>query len=68
MKQILSAVQHGEEVVVYSRNRAIAKIVPIKISDTIKEDYGFGMWRDDVTTKDVDQYVRKLRKGRVHDL
>jgi len=67
MKQVLDRVQHGEEVEVYLRDKAIAKIIPIKVRAKVKEDYGFGMWSDRGDMKDVDQYVRGLRRGRSHD-
>ena len=68
MKQILIAVQHGEEVVIYSRKHPIAKIVPISESKDIEQDYGFGMWSDHEPSVHVSSYLRKLRKGRKHDL
>lgn len=68
LKHILYAVQHGEEVVIYSHSQPIATIVPIEKTQEIKEDFGFGMWRDDETKSDVDTYVRNMRKGRKHDL
>lgn len=67
MKRIFDYVQQGEEVLVYLREKPIAKIVPIEKPMTPKEDYGFGMWRDRDKMADVDQYIRKLRKGRTHD-
>jgi antitoxin (DNA-binding transcriptional repressor) of toxin-antitoxin stability system len=67
MKQVLDRVQHGEEVEVYLRDKAIAKIIPIKERVKVKEDYGFGMWSDRADMKDADQYVRGMRRGRSHD-
>jgi antitoxin (DNA-binding transcriptional repressor) of toxin-antitoxin stability system len=46
MKQILGAVQQGEEVVIYLQKKPIAKIVPIKEARQPEKDYGFGMWSD----------------------
>lgn len=68
MKRLLYAVQHGEEVVIYSHDRAIATIVPIKKSAEKIEDYGFGMWQDYSALSDVSNYLRKIRKGRHHDM
>ena len=69
MKRILYAVQHGEEVMIYSHDRAIAKIVPLEKSpETTTEDYGFGMWKDYPETSDVGNYLRNIRKGRRHDV
>jgi prevent-host-death family protein len=69
MKQILGAVQHyGEEVIIYSRNKPIAKIIPYSKKLPTREDYGFGMWGGHEDMSDVDQYVRKLRKGRRRDI
>jgi len=67
MKRILGAVQRGETVTIYSRENPIAKIIPFgkPIND---KDIGFGMWSDYAETADVDNYVRKLRKGRQHDV
>lgn len=63
MKLVLSRVQHGEKVEVYLRDEPSAKIVPIQR----KEDYGFGMWSDRRDMKDVEQYVRGMRRGHSHD-
>ncbi|MFI5342668.1 MAG: type II toxin-antitoxin system prevent-host-death family antitoxin [Chlamydiales bacterium] len=68
MKRVLERVQHGEEIEVYSREIPIAKIIPIKKVSKTKEDYGFGMWKDREEFKDVDKYVRNLRKGRSYDV
>lgn len=68
MKRILDVVRHGGEVTIYSRKLPIAKIIPIKSMKSTGEDYGFGMWRDHKETTDVASYVRKLRKGRQHDI
>ncbi len=68
MKRILGFVQHGEEVIIYSRGQPIAKIIPIRKKQIPQEAYGFGMWEDYAEIKDVDHYVRKLRKGRKHDI
>ncbi|MBS0350760.1 MAG: type II toxin-antitoxin system prevent-host-death family antitoxin [Proteobacteria bacterium] len=37
MRQILEAVRHGEEVVIYSRNQPIAKIIPLSEPHEIEE-------------------------------
>lgn len=68
MKRILDTVQRGEVVVIYSRKHPIAKIVPIGKPQEAGEDYGFGMWSDYAETANVDTYLRKLRKGRRHDI
>lgn len=68
MKIILTAVQHGEEVVIYSHKLPIAKIVPLKKKSESHEDEAFGMWDDYAAIKNVDKYVRRLRKGRRHDI
>jgi prevent-host-death family protein len=67
-KEIIEAVVRGEEVVITYRGEPRAKIVPIKNSKN--EDKGkdklFGIWRDNDLVKDVNQYVRAIRKGRFH--
>lgn len=65
-KSILNSVKQGKEVLVYSHKQPIAKIVPFYESDVKKQDYGFGMWADRGDIKDVENFARKLRKGRRH--
>ena len=65
-KNLLDVVSRGEEVIITYRGKPCAKLTPLnkadkKISQT---DPLFGIWKDHKPTKDVDKYVRNLRKGR----
>jgi len=65
-KELLESVSRGEEVIITFRGKPYAKLVPLKESkkNDGKEDELFGMWKDRKDLKDVDSYVRKLRKER----
>ena len=64
-KQILSAVQRGETVIISNRGLSYAKIVAIKQRAKISEpEAAYGMWDKDETTRDVKAYVNQLRQGR----
>ena len=67
MKSIFDAVQQGEEVIVYSHKRPLAKIIPIKNDTHEFKSIGFGMWKDSADSQNVAAYARQLRKGRHHD-
>jgi len=64
-KELIDSVSRGEEVVITFRGKPCAKLVPFteqKNKETPNEL--FGMWKDHDLTKNVDEYVRNLRKGR----
>ncbi len=68
MKDILKALDRGEEVTILYHGKERARLVPIQ--DT-QEDVprfqdlpGFGIWADDPEKEDVYAYVRKLRRNR----
>ena len=65
-KELLDSVSRGEEVVITYRGKPYAKLVPFnKSKQTIeKADELFGIWKDRKDIKDVNKYVRELRKGR----
>ena len=66
--KIIAHVDSGHEVIITYRGKARARIIPI----TGKNDAGvnqqdnelFGLWKNKNETKNVEQYVRKIRKGR----
>ena len=64
-KGLLDTVNRGEEVVITFRGKPCAKLIPYreKNEDTLKNEL-FGIWKDNDKVKDVDEYVRGLRKGR----
>ena len=66
---------NGQEITVTYRGKPCAKIVPIRKTGSIEKidskkfdgiikDELFGMWKDRNEMKDVEQYVRNIRKGR----
>jgi len=71
MKDVLRAIDRGEEVTVLYRGKEKARIVPItKDSGERKpsELPFFGMWKDRKDMADVHAYVRNLRKPLFDDL
>lgn len=63
-KDLLDTVNRGEEVVITFRGKPCAKLIPFEAcKKTSKNDF-FGIWKDDEKTKNVNDYVRELRKGR----
>lgn len=65
-KELLNTVNRGEEVVITFRGKPCAKLVPYgeTTDQTIKSEL-FGIWKDNKAVRDVNEYVRDLRKGRV---
>ena len=65
---ILSQVNKGLDVIITYRGKPSAKIIPIPTEDLIynddTEDEIFGIWKDRKDIENVEQYVRKIRKGR----
>jgi len=64
-KELLDTVNRGEEIIITFRGKPCAKLIPYreKKEDTGKNEF-FGIWKDNDSVQDVDQYVRGLRKGR----
>ena len=64
-KELIETVSRGEEVIITFRGKPCAKLVPFeeKKNKEIKHEL-FGMWQDHEQTKNIDEYVRNLRKGR----
>ena len=64
-KELLEAVDRGEEVTITFRGKPCAKLVPYTES-TGKEGPKslFGIWQDNPAVADVADYVDELRKGR----
>ena len=64
-KGLLDTVNRGEEVVITFRGKPCAKRTPYdgeNGQETTNEF--FGIWKDNDMVKNVDEYVRGLRKGR----
>ena len=64
-KKILDTARRGEEVVITYHGKPYVKISTInESSPEIKDNKFCGMWKDRKDMKDVQQYVRNLRKRR----
>ena len=69
-KEILAAIDRGEEVLITYRGKAKARIVPVSrpISQGInKAEELFGIWKDNETVDDVQAYLSNLRGRRLGD-
>ena len=65
-KELLASVARGEEVIITYRGKPYAKLVPFK-NEKVESEGGhrlFGMWKDYESLSNVDEYLRKRRKGR----
>ena len=63
-KELLDTVNRGEEVVITFRGKPCAKLIPFEAGNKASKNDLFGIWKDDEKTKNVNDYVRELRKGR----
>jgi antitoxin (DNA-binding transcriptional repressor) of toxin-antitoxin stability system len=69
-EKIISQVNNGQEVTIIHKGKTFAKIIPFNVEDTIEnvalnlENELFGLWKNREDIDVVDQYVRKMRKGR----
>jgi antitoxin (DNA-binding transcriptional repressor) of toxin-antitoxin stability system len=65
--RIISQVNNGQEITVTYREKAFAKMVPIKRelakTDSDFDHELFGIWKDREDMSDIDLYVRNMRKG-----
>lgn len=66
-KELLDAVNRGEEVIITYRGMPCARLIPFDNKKTIVKYKNelFGVWKDRDDIRDVEHYVRNLRKGRV---
>jgi len=70
MKSVLEALDRGETVTVLHRGKPRAQLTPIaaktkpKPRMKVQDHPAFGMWKDREDMKDVDAYLRNLRKPR----
>lgn len=64
-KELLDLINRGEEVVITFRGKPCAKLIPYRETkdQTVKNEL-FGIWNDNNAVKEVNKYVRDLRKGR----
>ncbi len=64
MKRKLDVTRYNKNITFDSLEHTTVKTIPVNKIHSIKHDYGFGMWRDDVDKRSVAEYVRELRKSR----
>lgn len=64
-KGLLDTVNRGEEIIITFRGKPCAKLIPYseKKKETVKNQL-FGIWKDNDKIREVDKFVRGLRKGR----
>ena len=71
-KDILEALERNESVTLTYRGKPKAIISPIgqekKKRISAADHPAFGMWKDREDMKDVEKYMRELRKGRQFDI
>ena len=62
-KDLIDAINRGEEVVITFHGKPCAKLVPYQEQEkkTGKNEL-FGMWKDNDAIRNVDEYVRNSRK------
>jgi prevent-host-death family protein len=68
-REILAAVERGEEVIVTYRGKEKARIVPMAATTSQKEgteESLFGMWRTNDRVADVEAFMDDIRGGRFH--
>ena len=66
-KNILDAVERGEEVIISKRGKACARIVPIKKKNgksTIQNTGLYGIWKENKAVQNVEAFIDSLRSGR----
>jgi antitoxin (DNA-binding transcriptional repressor) of toxin-antitoxin stability system len=72
MPEVLRALEHQETVTILYRGKKKGLLYPVGRAPgkvlPMTEHPAFGMWKDRKDLSNVKQYVRKLRKGRSHDL
>lgn len=63
--ELLETVNRGEEVIITRRGKPCAKLIPFPVmAPKTEKTQLFGIWRENEAMQNVDEYVRKLRKGR----
>ncbi|MDZ7697156.1 MAG: type II toxin-antitoxin system prevent-host-death family antitoxin [Deltaproteobacteria bacterium] len=64
-KELLDTVNRGEEIVITFRGKPCAKLIPYEGENRQHTTHElFGIWKDHDRVREVDAYVRGLRKGR----
>jgi len=62
VKTLLKEISLGQEVIIISRGKSIAKLIAIEDENCLDhEDELFGIWADHKPSEDVDAYIRAIR-------
>jgi len=66
LNSVMEAVARGEEVLITNRGRVKARILALnsRAAKGREENPFVGMWRNRDDLRDVESYVRRLRRGR----
>ena len=71
-KRIMEAIDRNETVTITYRGKEKALMTPIGETKPkrrpMREHPAFGMWRDREDLKDVDAYIRRVRRNKLDDL
>ena len=62
---VVRAVERGEKVIVTYRGRPVAEMSPVRQKARTRDDELFGIWRDNEAVASVEDFMAKVRKGRV---
>lgn len=62
-KELLDAANRGVEIVITRNGKEYARLVPIEETVASSTDV-FGMWNDNANVKDVDKFIKTIRKPR----
>ena len=69
--RIISQINNGQDITITYRGKPRAKIIAITKKNTISaensDDELFGLWKNRNDFVNVEQYIRKIRKGRYND-
>jgi antitoxin (DNA-binding transcriptional repressor) of toxin-antitoxin stability system len=62
---VVRAVERGEIVIITYRGRPVAEMSTVGHDAGTGDDQLFGIWRDNKAVSSVENYLAKVRKGRV---
>ena len=62
---VVRAVERGETVIVTYRGRPMARMSAVEQEPRTGDDALFGIWRDNKAVTSVEDFVMKVRKGRI---
>ncbi|MES2203936.1 MAG: type II toxin-antitoxin system prevent-host-death family antitoxin [Pseudomonadota bacterium] len=66
-KELLDAAMRGERVIVTYHDQEYIQLVPVQNKKITEKNEAFGMWKDDPSTANVDEFINQLRRPRHAD-